>query len=45
MAKTGVRIVPSPKPEKNVKTAVKNAAKHIIVISIQFYFYVPGMYL
>jgi len=38
IAKTGAKMVPNPKPEKNVKTAVKNAAKHIITISIQTYF-------
>ena len=38
IAKTGTKIVPSPKPEKNVKTAVKNAAKQIMMISIQSYF-------
>jgi hypothetical protein len=33
--KTGVKMVPSPKPEKNVSTAVKNAARLMIMISIQ----------
>ena len=28
-AKTGIKIVPGPKPEKNVRRAVKNAAKQI----------------
>jgi len=33
-AKTGVRIVPSPKPEKNVSIAVTNATKQMIIISM-----------
>jgi hypothetical protein len=33
---TGVRIVPSPNPEKNVRMAVKKAAIDIIIISIVF---------
>lgn len=32
--KTGVRIVPSPKPEKNVRMATTKAAADIIIISI-----------
>lgn len=39
MAKTGVKMVPSPNPEKNVKMAVKNAAKQMIIISIYFFLY------
>jgi len=34
IAKTGARMVPKPKPEKKVKTAVIKAAKQIIIISI-----------
>lgn len=34
-AKTGKRIVPSPKPEKKVRMAVRNAASEIIRISNQ----------
>jgi ribosome-binding factor A len=33
-AKTGIRIVPRPKPEKKVSIAVKKAARQIIKISI-----------
>ena len=33
-AKTGIRIVPKPKPEKKVSSDAKNAAKQIITISI-----------
>jgi hypothetical protein len=32
--KTGVRMVPSPKPEKKVRMAIKNAAAEIMIISI-----------
>lgn len=32
--KIGVRIVPSPKPEKNVRIATINAARDIIRIAI-----------
>lgn len=38
IAKTGVKIVPSPKPEKKVSIAVKNAARQIIIISILMLF-------
>jgi hypothetical protein len=34
-AKTGISIVPRPKPEKEVRRAVANAAKEIIIISIE----------
>lgn len=37
--KIGVRIVPSPKPEKKVSIATKNAAKDIIIISNVLLFY------
>jgi len=33
-AKTGIRIVPNPKPEKKVSSDAKNAAKQIKRISI-----------
>jgi hypothetical protein len=35
ITKTGVRIVPSPKPEKNVSIAVANATIEIIAMSIE----------
>jgi hypothetical protein len=35
-AKTGIRIVPSPNPEKNVKMAVRNATREITINSIAF---------
>jgi len=34
MAKTGIKIVPSPNPEKKVRIDVKNAARQITIISI-----------
>jgi uncharacterized protein YjgD (DUF1641 family) len=34
MANTGIKIVPSPNPEKNVIMAVKNAARQIMASSI-----------
>jgi len=34
MAKTGINIVPSPNPEKNVRMAVKNATTQITITSI-----------
>jgi len=37
--KTGVRIVPKPKPEKKVNMAVINAAKLMIRISIYYAVY------
>jgi len=44
IANTGANIVPSPKPEKNVRVAVKKAAKLIITISIklQFFYFLIG---
>ena len=34
IANTGIKIVPSPNPEKNVRIAVKNEARTITTISI-----------
>ena len=38
MTKTGVKMVPKPNPEKNVRIAVRNAAIQIIIISIDLEF-------
>lgn len=38
MAKTGIKIVPSPNPEKKVSMAVKNATRQMIIISTYLYF-------
>jgi len=35
--KTGVKIVPKPNPEKNVRMATKKATTDIIIISILFF--------
>jgi hypothetical protein len=32
--KTGVKIVPNPKPEKNVRIATKNAERDMMAISM-----------
>jgi len=38
IANTGIRIVPSPKPEKKVRIAVKNATRQMINNSILYAF-------